>query len=269
MPRVPKMLTESIPVYDHIGKTYDATRKADPAIVAELCQLLSPKTDGCYLDLACGSGNYTVALAAQGLKMTGIDISNEMLTKARAKSNAIEWFLGNAKQLPFEAQAFTGVTCILATHHLDELTKVFKEVYRVMKSGQFVIFTSTPEQMQTYWLSHYFPTMIAESLKAMSSYEVLQSMLTEAGFTTVQSKSYFVTNSLQDLFLQAGKYRPEIYLDPVVRAGTSGFAKFCPLAEEEHGLRKLEKDIQSGKINEVIKSFESDIGDYLFVVGSK
>lgn len=263
------MLTESIPVYDHIGKTYDATRKADPAIVAELYQLLSHKTNGCYLDLACGSGNYTIALAAQGLKMTGIDISNEMLAKARAKSNAIEWFLGNAKQLPFEAQVFTGVTCILATHHMDELTKVFKEVYRVMKPGQFVIFTATPEQVQNYWLTHYFPNMITESVKAMKSFDELKILLEAAEFTNIVSKPFFITNNLVDWFLHAGKYRPEIYLDPAVRAGISSFPKFCHSSEEESGLKRLAEDIQSGKIDQVIKSFESNIGDYLFMAASK
>ena len=52
----------ALPIYNDIGKTYDSTRKADPMIVKTLLNLLNPETSGLYLDLACGSGNYTVAL---------------------------------------------------------------------------------------------------------------------------------------------------------------------------------------------------------------
>ena len=49
----------SLAVYDKIGKTYDQTRKADPEISAKIINFLSPKENGCYLDVGCGSGNYT------------------------------------------------------------------------------------------------------------------------------------------------------------------------------------------------------------------
>lgn len=49
-------------IYNTIGKTYDLTRKADPMITETIIKLLKPKESGKYLDLACGSGNYTVAL---------------------------------------------------------------------------------------------------------------------------------------------------------------------------------------------------------------
>jgi ubiquinone/menaquinone biosynthesis C-methylase UbiE len=50
-------------VYNTIGKTYDTTRKPDPEIVQTLIRLIQPKAKGHYLDIACGSGNYTNALA--------------------------------------------------------------------------------------------------------------------------------------------------------------------------------------------------------------
>lgn len=70
-------------IYNKIGKTYDMTRHADTGIVNKLMTLLDAKPRGRYLDIACGSGNYTHALTEHGLEMDGIDISKEMLNKAR------------------------------------------------------------------------------------------------------------------------------------------------------------------------------------------
>ena len=54
------------PLYDSIGTSYQTTRRADAAIVSALAAHLGLCTDGRYLDLGCGSGNYTRALAARG-----------------------------------------------------------------------------------------------------------------------------------------------------------------------------------------------------------
>jgi len=138
-----------------------------------------------------------------------------------------------------------------------------------MRSGNLVILTAMPEQMRTYWLWEYFPKMMEAGFNTMQSFEVFKSRLEKAGFENIKAQPFFVTNDLKDLFLQSGKYRPEIYLDPIVRAGISSFAKLCTSEELKSGLEKLERDIESGEINKIIKSYESSLGDYLFVVASK
>jgi hypothetical protein len=39
--------------------------------------------------------------------------------------------------------------------------------------------------------------------------------------------------------------------------------------EVERGLSELRNDIDHGKIDEIIKSYENDFGDYLYIVGRK
>lgn len=261
-------MTTNKATYDTIGKTYDATRCADSEIVNQLYEHLKAEPNACYLDVGCGSGNYTCALASKGLRMTGIDISEEMLRKARLKNSEITWFHGDAQQLPFKEKMFHGAVCTLATHHFKNLTAAFQEIFRVIiKGGRLVLFTSTPEQMKNYWLCHYFPTMLQKSSEQMTSFITIKNLLKQTGFTNIQSKPFFVTNDLQDLFLYSGKYRPAFYLNPTVRAGISSFASHATETEINHGLANLERDIQSGKINEIIKSYENKEGDYLFVVG--
>lgn len=263
------MTTLASPIYNTIGKTYDTTRKADPFIVQKLMHHLQAKAQQKYLDIGCGSGNYTGALAAQGLHMEGIDLSMEMLSKARKKHPNINFHEGDARHLPFLDQSYDGATCILATHHIRDIESAFQEAARVIKHGRFVIFTATPEQCHHYWLKEYFPLMIEQGAEIMSSFEKVEQALLHAGFNTIQADPFFVTPTLQDWFLQAGKYRPEIYLDHSVRAGISSFPLAKNQQEIEQGLKALEADIRSKRIEQVIASYESSLGDYLFVVAEK
>lgn len=260
---------ETAAVYDKIGKTYDQTRKADPVITKKIIKHLSPICDGKYLDIGCGSGNYTQAIFENGFCIGGIDISEEMLGKARMKNSKIDWVVGDARQLPFKNNGFDGATCILATHHIKDIEKCFQEAFRVLKKGSFVIFTSFPEQMQTWWLNRYFPGMMSMAANIMHSFDQVFKALTNAGFEDIRTETYFVSNDLQDWFLHAGKYRPHLYLDPVVRSGISTFALEDSLEEVMKGCEKLREDISSGEINRVIETHESHLGDYAFVVCTK
>lgn len=73
--------------YDEIGEGYNATRKADPFLVSQFNVHLSPRKDGLYLDIGCGTGNYPIELQKAGLRLIGIDPSETMLEKARLRSN--------------------------------------------------------------------------------------------------------------------------------------------------------------------------------------
>ena len=56
---------------------------------------LAGRSDGHWLDLGCGPGRHAVALAARGIRVTGIDASDFLLERARARAEAagvaIEW----------------------------------------------------------------------------------------------------------------------------------------------------------------------------------
>ena len=70
-------------LYDTIGRDYGATRRADPGISATLRTLINLHATGRYLDVGCGAGHYTGALAMHGGSWTGIDVSERMLEAAR------------------------------------------------------------------------------------------------------------------------------------------------------------------------------------------
>jgi len=258
-----------MPLYDSIGKKYDATRCADPFIVQRLADHLNLKSGGKYLDAACGSGNYTIALAQKGAVMTGIDESSLMIVSAQRKNSKINWIIGGAEDMSFTDNEFRGVICTLALHHFKSAGVIFREVYRVIDKGQFVIFTSTPEQMKGYWLNEYFPGIMSASINQMPSLKSIEKDLKNAGFNSINSEPYLVKDDLKDMFLYSGKNRPEIYLIPEMRMGSSSFSNLAHYDEVAEGCRMLSADIESGRIKEVMESFKNNKGDYLFVIAEK
>lgn len=252
-------------LYNSIGNGYNNTRRADPFIANTLYNLLNPIQKGPYLEIGCGTCNYLQALSERGLRFYGIDPSETMLNEARKKETGATLINGCAENIPIEDDFFYGVTAILTLHHWQDLLKGLKEVHRVLKPGnRLVAFSFSPAQMKTYWLNHYFPTMMERSWKIIPEKEEMESYLYAAGFRDVTFSNYFIQPDLCDHFLYSYKSSPEKYLDENVRKNTSAFAAFSSEAEVENGVEKLKQDIESGQIDDVIKRYQSVHGDYLF-----
>jgi len=95
---------------------------------------------GPWLDLSCGSGLFTRALAAAapGALVIGLDISRAMLDVAarRAKGYTnVALLRGDAHNLPLVSSAFEGINNGGALHAYDDPEQVFREVWRVLKPG--------------------------------------------------------------------------------------------------------------------------------------
>jgi ubiquinone/menaquinone biosynthesis C-methylase UbiE len=257
-------------VYDEIGIGYDGTRKADPYITSRIIHYLDIDDEGLYLDVACGTGNYTVAIAARTrAAFHGIDVSEHMLGIARKKSREIQWSVGDVSSLPYRDDTFSGAMCILAIHHFKDLDGALREVFRVLSHGRLVIFTSDKKQMEGYWLNEYFPETMRKSTANMPGIEEVSLSLEAAGFEHIVTELYDVKPDLQDWFMYCGKHNPRMYFDPAIRMGSSGFASFGDEDEVERGLESLSRDIASGRINEVIESYRNENGDYAFIVADK
>jgi len=256
-------------LYDRIGRDYDVTRRADPQITLRVTALLNA-SNGCeYLDLGCGTGNYTIALRNMGLAVHGVDQSELMISRAKEKAPHMAWYVSDAEGLSFADRSFAGVTCILATHHFKDVKKAFSEMFRVINKGRAVILTAYPEQMQGYWLNEYFPRAMRRAMQQMLSKTALFGCLESVGFQQIVDETFTVYPGLQDLFLQSGKHKPEIYLRPEVRAGISTFANLASEDEVLEGCRRLNQDIRSGRIEQVVADYATPDGDYVFVAAEK
>ncbi len=256
--------------YDSIGLKYNNTRKADPHLAELLFNYLNPAPDGIYLDIGCGTGNYSNTLHLKGVELIGIDPSEVMLEKAKLLNPEVDWRIGTSENTGLDSMSIDGIVGTLTIHHWPNLEASFQELYRVLKpKGRIVLFSSTPEQMKSYWLNHYFPTMLESSMQQMPSLSKVEAAMKIAGFKNIKSNLYSVHEGLEDLFLYAGKHNPSLYLKPEVRRGISSFSKLANQEEVNQGLEKLRTDISSGTIQEIIKEYQNEAGDYLHIISEK
>ncbi|HTX59916.1 MAG TPA: class I SAM-dependent methyltransferase [Verrucomicrobiae bacterium] len=89
------------------------------------------------LDVACGTGLASRPLIEGGLKVTGVDASEEMLERARARFPGATWERGSAEKLPFGDGTFDVAICAQAIHHLDRKAAI-AEMMRAIKPGGLV-----------------------------------------------------------------------------------------------------------------------------------
>ncbi|HZC46164.1 MAG TPA: class I SAM-dependent methyltransferase, partial [Candidatus Acidoferrum sp.] len=238
-------------------------------LLSRLIHHLRPRADGRYLDLGSGTGNYTIAMYQGGVPICGLELSATMLARAKEKAPMIAWHNARAEAIPFASGSFDGSICTFVHHHMADPAAAFREVYRVMKpNARFVILNGTAEQMRHYWLNEYFPLMMK---KAIAPYErfVTIDVLESAGFRLVCEEKYDVTPDLKDFFLCCGKLQPERYLDPHIRSGISSFADAPDQEEVARGVQRIADDIDSGSINDVIRKYAYDGGDYMFTVAER
>jgi SAM-dependent methyltransferase len=95
---------------------------------------------GKVLDVACGPGIVTAALAKGAKEITAFDATPEMLKKARQRCEKaghanVQYQLGNAEEMPFADGAFDAIVTRLAIHHFAEPKRVLAEMFRVLKPG--------------------------------------------------------------------------------------------------------------------------------------
>jgi demethylmenaquinone methyltransferase / 2-methoxy-6-polyprenyl-1,4-benzoquinol methylase len=87
------------------------------------------------LDLACGTGDIAIALAARGANVVGLDITPRMLQLARTKHTSARFVTGDMLALPFRDEAFDVVTTGYGLRNVPDLSRAIGEMRRVLKPG--------------------------------------------------------------------------------------------------------------------------------------
>ncbi len=83
-------------------------------------------------DLACGTGDFCIDLAAAGHRPVGFDISAGMLGAVRTSAPLVQ---ADILDLPLPPGSLDGVTCGFALRNLVELPAFFAELARVVRPG--------------------------------------------------------------------------------------------------------------------------------------
>ena len=87
------------------------------------------------LEIGCGTGEFTRRVAPEGASLVALDLSADLLAKARARVPSGARFLrGDAHRLPFETGAFDAIYGCSILHHLD-VEAALREARRVLRPG--------------------------------------------------------------------------------------------------------------------------------------
>ena len=104
---------------------------------------IGPVEDKEILEIACGTGRFTVMLAERGADIVGLDVSGPMLQQGRGKarsagvSDHLEWMRGDAARLPFPDDHFDIVFAMRFFHLADTPAAFLEEMARVSRERVF------------------------------------------------------------------------------------------------------------------------------------
>ena len=115
------------------------------------------------LDLCCGTGDITFALARAGADVTGLDFSNAMLAVARERADryseeipCLRFRQGDAQNLPFEENSFDIVTVGYGLRNLPHWDRGLREMHRVTKPGGRLLVLDFGKPDNALWRGFYF-----------------------------------------------------------------------------------------------------------------
>jgi demethylmenaquinone methyltransferase/2-methoxy-6-polyprenyl-1,4-benzoquinol methylase len=130
-------------MFDEISPTYDLANRlmsfgVDRLWRRRLVREAAVPAGGSVLDLCCGTGDVLFEFGRRlpGVKGVGLDFSEQMLVRARAKDKAgFTWVRGSALELPFEPGGFDACSMAYGLRSITDPVRSFREMARVLKPG--------------------------------------------------------------------------------------------------------------------------------------
>ncbi|WP_254762909.1 class I SAM-dependent methyltransferase [Natrinema marinum] len=130
---------------DDVAEEYDDKRFSrggqliDRREKEAVLEAIMPVEDRSILEIACGTGRFTLMLAHQGADVVGLDISAAMLQQGRRKARnaetegTLEFLRGDAGRLPFPDDHFDTVVAMRFFHLADDPEAFLREMRRVSR----------------------------------------------------------------------------------------------------------------------------------------
>ena len=149
--------------YDKIAADYEVHYSDEWSIEYRRRFIYDPMFSGLnlsgmeVLDAMCGSGQTTSYLLARGAKVTGLDISNEVLEQFQARWTEAKAVKRSLLDSGFPDNSFDCVAVVGGLHHIHpEVKPAMREIHRVLKPGGYFCFMephtgSFPDAVRRIW----------------------------------------------------------------------------------------------------------------------
>lgn len=153
-------------LFDRIASRYDLINDVQSAGLhriwkRRLVRMAALKPGQKALDVCCGTGDITLALACSGAQIQGLDFNARMLDVARRRaaseaSNNVEFLQGDALQIPFGESSFDAVTIGYGLRNLSDFEGGIFELHRVAKSGGRILVLDFGKPSNKAWRRLYY-----------------------------------------------------------------------------------------------------------------
>lgn len=121
--------------------SYDKTaidyykRVSEFELLPEITEFLKiVKKDGEILDLGCGPGHHSIFFYNQNFKVTGIDLSSEMIKLAKKEFTDIDFKVMDISDLDFEVNTFDGIWASASLLHIpkNNIKLILKKIKEIL-----------------------------------------------------------------------------------------------------------------------------------------
>lgn len=100
---------------------------------------LAPIAGRHIVDIGCGPGAMSAALAGRGARITGIDPGEAAIAVARLRAPGCAFEVCSAESLPFADGTFDGAVILNALHHVPDPRAALNEAARVVSPGGRIV----------------------------------------------------------------------------------------------------------------------------------
>lgn len=96
------------------------------------------------LDVGCGGGILSEALAERGASVLGIDLAESALQAAEAHraGQAVEYRLESSRETAVRGEVFDVVTCMEMLEHVADPAAVLRDIHALLKPGGWAFFST-------------------------------------------------------------------------------------------------------------------------------
>jgi ubiquinone/menaquinone biosynthesis C-methylase UbiE len=164
--------------YRHAGEAPRVSRH-----LQRLARHFGPWRNQKILDVACGQGEWLMAVNALGAVPAGVDISQVALDVCKQLLPRAELYCAPADQLPFYDQRFDVVSCLGALEHFLDPQAALREMVRVAKPNALFLLLVPNSGFLTRRLGFYSGTHQAELREDVRSLREWQKLFESAGLT--------------------------------------------------------------------------------------